>query len=128
MKIKAKLWSNTFFVLPLFFSILNKLIFHSLLIIFTILSSSLYHIHDEKKYRKLDYFFATSLVLYNIYLLFLSEFKQPYFTFAMIFVILGFLVKYKAKRPRKLNYNFYHSVWHLFCSLITLVCVLAFIN
>jgi len=67
----------------------------------------------------LDKIFASLLILSNIYLLYISNFKQPYFIIAFIFLIMGIYFLFKMKKD---DYE-----WYISSSIITLFCILSYI-
>ncbi len=125
MNINFKTWSNLFFIIPLYLSIYHHIYFHSILILLVIIFSTLHHIKNEKKFNIIDQISATLLILSNLYLCYLSNFKQPYFLLALLFVIISFYFYFKNK---KYKYNVNHSLWHIFSVIITLLCLLAYIK
>ena len=119
MPIKSPVWSNIFFVFPLILSLYYHLFAYSILILLVIIISTAYHLSNQKKFGLLDKIFAYLLIAYNLYLCYLSNFKQPYFFIALFFVIIGLYYLYIKKRD---DYE-----WHLSSALITIFCVLAFV-
>ncbi len=116
---KTKVWSNLFFIIPLIIALTNQLYIHSLLILMVFIFSTLYHYSNEKKFIIIDKIFAYLLILYNLYLCYLSNFKFPYFLLALLFILKGFYFYFIKKRD---NYE-----WHLSCAMITTFCILAYI-
>ncbi len=119
MKLKSKVWSNVFFLIPLFLAIWNQLYLHSIIILLVIISSTTYHLLEEKRFYKTDKIFAHILVLYNLYLCSLSNFKMPYFLLAVMFVFIGLYILYKKKKD--------DWEWHLCSTIITLLCIWGYI-
>ena len=87
------------------------------------LVSLYYHHTDEVGLKRTDKVLAYSVILSNLYILYLSDFKQPYFSVAIIFVIIAFYFLLTGKEHK---YDVYHGVWHLCSVVITLMCVLAY--
>ncbi len=116
---KSKVWSNIFFGIPLLIAIWNQLFFHTVLIIFVMFFSSMYHLHDEKKYKTIDRIFACILISYNLYLWYLSNFIQPYFSIVLFSVFIGLYIKL-VKKSDDLG-------WHLASAIITTFCILGYV-
>ncbi|MBT7903218.1 hypothetical protein HN587_05125 [Candidatus Woesearchaeota archaeon] len=117
--LNSKVWSNIFFIIPLTIAIWNHLILHSILLAGVIIFSCLYHAHKEKKFELIDKILAYSLIFYNLYLCYLSNFKQPYFLLALVFVFIGI---YYLRKKKKDDWE-----WHLSSAIITLLCILAYV-
>lgn len=120
MKLKPKVWSNLFFGIPFVIALYYQLIFHSLLIILVLIFSSIYHYSNEKKFGIEDKIFAYSLIIYNFYLCYLSNFKFPYILLALLFVFIGlyfFFIKKKDDYER-----------HISSAIVTIICLFAYIS
>jgi chromate transport protein ChrA len=120
MKIKSDIWSNSFFIIPLIITIYYQLILYSIIISLVIIFSTLYHLNKKNKFKILDRIFAWLLIIYNLYTIYLSNFKQPYTLLAIIFVFIGLYFLYYKKRD---NYE-----WHLSSSIITLFCIISLVT
>jgi hypothetical protein len=120
MRLKSKVWSNFFFIIPLVIALYYQLFFYSLIIMFVMVFSSIYHYSDEKKFRIEDKIFAYLLIAYNLYLYYLVNFKFPYFYLSLLFVLIGFYFLFFKKKD---DYE-----WHISSSLITIFCLLAYIT
>jgi len=118
MKIKSKVWSNVFFLIPLALSLYYSLYVYSLVLLLAIIFSIAYHLSSEKKFEFLDTLFAYIVIFYNFYLCYISGFKQPYFSLAVLFVIIGTYFLYVKKKD---DYE-----WHASCMAISLFCILAY--
>ena len=119
MRIKSAVWSNIFFLVPLGLAFYAHLLFCSLLILGAMVFSILYHLSEQKKFALLDKVFAYAVIGYNFYLCYLSNFRQPYFYLALLFVIIGLYFLYQKKKD---DYE-----WHAAAALITIFCILAVI-
>ncbi len=119
MKFNSKIWSNLFFLAPLIISLYYSLFLYSILVFLLFIFSFLYHISGEKKFLMADKIFAYLLIGSNLFLSYLSNFKEPYFLLAIVSVIFGFYFFYIKKRD---DYE-----WHFFCSMISLFCLLSYI-
>lgn len=120
-----KIWSNALFFIPLFMSLYNGIFMHSLVLLAVIAFSTLFHINNEQKWVFYDRFFAIVLIMYNSYLLFVSDFRQPYFFLALFFSFIAF---YFLRQQKKHGYDVHHSWWHIASSSITVFCILAYIG
>jgi hypothetical protein len=120
MKIKSKVWSNAFFIVPLVLTFWYSLYLHSIIISLVIVSSTIYHLSNEQKFKLTDKILAHILIAYNLYLCYLSEFKQPYFLLALVFVFLALYILYKKEKD--------DWEWHASSAMITLLCILAYVS
>ena len=111
------------FLIPATLSFYNKIYWHFIIILLSSCLSVLFHMNNEKKFVKLDRFFAAALMVSNFYLLYLSGFIFTYTILVVFFVAAGFYFLFKAKTK---EYNFNHSLWHISSVMITLLCALAY--
>lgn len=125
MNMNFKIWSNIFFLIPLLLSIYYQIWVHSMLIFAVMVFSTFYHIKNEKKWDVVDKTAAISLISFNLYLCYLSNFRQPYFFLALFFVMVAFYFYFKQKKS---NYDLNHSLWHLSSVFITVLCVVAYVT
>lgn len=117
------IWSNVPFVIPGLLAIYKGLWAYGLLIIVAAGVSYYYHHTDETALKRVDKTLAYAVIASNLYVLYLSGFKQPYFVIALLFVAIAFFFFFNGKEHK---YDVYHGMWH-FCSvIITLMCVLAY--
>jgi len=117
------IWSNVPFVIPGLLAIYKGLWAYGLLIIVAAGVSYYYHHTDETALKRVDKTLAYTVIVSNLYVLYLSGFKQPYFVIALLFVAIAFFFFFNGKEHK---YDVYHGMWH-FCSvIITLMCVLAY--
>lgn len=117
------IWSNVPFVIPGLLAIYKGLWAYGLLIIVAAGVSYYYHHTDETALKRVDKTLAYTVIASNLYVLYLSGFKQPYFVIALLFVAIAFFFFFNGKEHK---YDVYHGMWH-FCSvIITLMCVLAY--
>ena len=119
-----KIWSITFFFVPLFLAIYFKIWISVAILITVIISSILYHSANEKKYATIDNFLAWILIFTNLYISYLGNFYMPHFSIALIFVLLSFYFIGYGKK--KYGYNLSHGIWHICSSLITVLSILTF--
>ena len=117
------LWSNLPFFIPAAIACYKGLWLYGAIIVAAALVSLYYHHTDEVGLKRTDKVLAYSVILSNLYILYLSDFKQPYFSVAIIFVIIAFYFLLTGKEHK---YDVYHGVWHLCSVVITLMCVLAY--
>jgi uncharacterized membrane protein YccC len=117
------IWSNVPFVIPGLLAIYKGLWAYGILIIVAAGVSYYYHHTDETALKRIDKTLAYTVIASNLYVLYLSGFKQPYFVIALLFVAIAFFFFFNGKEHK---YDVYHGMWH-FCSvIITLMCVLAY--
>lgn len=117
------LWSNLPFFIPAAIACYKGLWLYGAIIAAAALVSLYYHHTDEVGLKRTDKVLAYSVILSNLYILYLSDFKQPYFSVAIIFVIIAFYFLLTGKEHK---YDVYHGIWHLCSVVITLMCVLAY--
>jgi hypothetical protein len=117
------LWSNLPFFIPAAIACYKGLWFYGAIIAAAALVSLYYHHTDEVGLKRTDKVLAYSVIFSNLYILYLSDFKQPYFSVAIIFVIIAFYFFLNGKEHK---YDVYHGLWHLCSAVIMLMCVLAY--
>ena len=79
------LWSNLPFFIPAAIACYKGLWLYGAIIAAAALVSLYYHHTDEVGLKRTDKVLAYSVILSNLYILYLSDFKQPYFSVAIIF-------------------------------------------
>jgi hypothetical protein len=129
MKLKKtstfKVWSNIFylpaFVLAAYYGLWITAFFVAAVVFFGVK----YHLSNEERFLWPDNTSAHLLIISNLYLCYASQFSAPYFWIALLFVCLGFFyyLFFQDKRQYSLN----HGLWHMYGSLITIFCILAFV-
>ena len=117
------LWSNLPFFIPAAIACYKGLWFYGAIIAAAALVSLYYHHTDEVGLKRTDKVLAYSVILSNLYILYLSDFKQPYFSVAIIFVIIA---SYFLLTGKEHKYDVYNGILHLCSVVITLMCVLAY--
>ena len=116
-------WSNVPFIIPAILAVYKGLWAYGILIAVAAGVSYYYHHTDETSLKRVDKFLAYSVITANLYVLYLANFKLPYFLIAIVFVAIAFYFFLTGKDHK---YDVYHGMWH-FCSvIITLMCVLAY--
>ena len=119
MRTKSKVRSHIFFLVPLLIAVYHQLRIYTILIALVIIFSTAYHRSNEKEYHIRDNIFAYGLIIYNLYICYLSQFKEPYFALALLFVIIGFYFFFWKKRD---DYE-----RHISAAMVTMCCILAYI-
>lgn len=117
------LWSNVPFVIPGLLAVYKGLWAYGLLIIVAAGVSYYYHHTDETALKRVDKVLAYSVITANLFVLYLSHFRQPYFVIALLFVAIAFFFFFNGKEHK---YDVYHGMWHLCSVIITMMCVLAY--
>ena len=115
-------WSNFFFLLPLYLSLTQHLYFSALVISFSLVSGIVYHSSRESSFLYVDRAAAWLLILNNLILAYLGDFNRPYFPLALVCLILALYYHYVPGQRKE--YAVRHSLWHLFGALITVFCIL----
>lgn len=124
-KVTSKTRSNIFFIIPLGLAIYFNIWILWIILTIVVIFSSLYHQSNERKWKTYDEIFAIFLMTYNLYLCFLGNFTQPYFLLCIISVIVALWFYF---RENKSNYEYNHSLRHIFSASITILCILVFIK
>ena len=119
-----KIIPELFFIIPLILTLVEGLYIYSAIITLSIISALLYHLNKEKRFLVLDVILSTTLISTNLYYVYLSSFKFPYFHIALLALVASF---YFWMRAQKSNYDFNHSMWHLSSITITVCCILAYV-
>ncbi len=119
-----KIITELFFIIPLILTLVEGLYIYSAIITLSIISALLYHLNKEKRFLVLDVILSTTLISTNLYYVYLSSFKFPYFHIALLALVASF---YFWMRAQKSNYDFNHSMWHLSSITITVCCILAYV-
>lgn len=117
------IWSNIPFCIPAGIAIAKGLWLYGLLIFLAASISYYYHHTNETEFKNVDKVLAYSVIATNLYILYLSNFRQPYFVIALVFVAIAFYFFLTGKDHK---YDVYHGMWHLCSVVITLMCVLAY--
>lgn len=120
-----KVWSNIFFLLPLFFAIQNRIFWYSTVIGVMILVSLFYHLSNEKKYFYRDCLVSTILMTSNFILLIFGKWLLP---FSMITIFFAIIAIYFYTIQFKKNYNLNHGLWHFFSAIVCCFSILTFIS
>jgi len=118
-----KIITELLFIIPLTLTLVEGLYIYSAIITLSIISALLYHNYKEKRFLALDAILSTALISTNLYYVYLSNFKYPYFHIALLALIASF---YFWMRAQKSNYDFNHSMWHISSVTITVCCILAY--
>ncbi len=130
---KLKILTEFIFLIPMAITFWFGLYIYTAIIALSLAIGILYHLHEEKKFFELDVFVSLILIATNLYFVYLSSFKFPYFHLALISLLASI---YFWTKGRKTNYqgtlmpsgyDFNHSMWHISSMLITLFCILAYI-
>ena len=117
------IWSNVPFFIPAVLAVQKGLWAYGLLIAVATVISLMHHIENGINVKRIDQFFALSVIAANLYVLHLSGWRQPYFAIALVFVATAFYFFLKGKNRK---YDLYHGLWHLSSVVITMMCVLAY--
>ncbi|MFA6550389.1 MAG: hypothetical protein WCT36_03475 [Candidatus Gracilibacteria bacterium] len=119
---KLKIITELLFVAPFILALTAGFYLYSAIIALSIVSALFYHFSKEKRFFVIDVVVSVGLIMTNLYFVYLSGFKYPYFYLAIIALVFSF---YYWMRAQKSNYDFNHSMWHIASVMITLFCVLA---
>lgn len=112
--------SNAAFAVPIPLFLGHGLILSGFLTLGALVSSTLYHGSDRRRWRKLDVCAAWALVANNLWLLAASGGRQPFFSLALLLLGVGLLIFYGLESD--------DWEWHTCSAGITLLCGLAFVT
>jgi hypothetical protein len=87
------------------------------------IASTVYHLHDEKKYKYTDYFFANMALVATVWVLVTGNHVVPFLitSIAMLGIAMFFYV-----REFQHEYDVNHAAWHVFSALFTFFAILAY--
>jgi hypothetical protein len=125
MKLGIKEWSNFLFIIPLILALIFRIYVMAFIIALTMIVSLVYHLYREKEWVRFDRVTALTLIIANVVLCFLFKFSFPYFYLALLFVCVAFYFYLSTNRH---NFQIYHSLWHLSSVIITIFCLIGYIN
>jgi hypothetical protein len=120
---KPVVWSNIFFILPLYLSFALKIYWYIPLLAFVIFFSMSYHFAKQKKYYNHDHLLAILLIICNFYLFFSGGFNEIYSYLIPFFIIITLSFHYYRK---KTMYQGLHALWHLSSAILTSLCLLTY--
>lgn len=114
-------WSNGFFAIPFSFALFFGVFPHALIIALTTLTSCIYHFYHEEKFFRFDKIMAWLLMLTNLSLIWRAGF--PFFHTAITFSTAAVAIYFHTQKRRRL---FYHGLWHMTASTVTLLSLLTY--
>lgn len=138
MKFKESFALNTniFFLIPLYFAIIFGVQVHGILIASVFVFSTIFHFlkptgpilrDDMKKLNTQQTFFlwvdtiaGAFLIFFNLYVFWQKGFPVGFWYATIISIIALYIFFFKTKNK---EYNFYHGIWHILASIITLIAV-----
>ena len=120
------LWSNIFFLMPIFFAFEFTLYWYVLVLGLSLVLSILYHGSRETRFQKPDIFFAWLLMACNLVILLLGGLSP--FLPALGCLITAALAIYVFTHQTKENYKIYHSLYHLLAAGIRLLALIVYIR
>lgn len=120
-KFNLPLWSNVPFIIPAIIALQKGWLAYAILLLTATAVSITYHATREQMLSRTDRILATSVIIANLYLFYLSGFRQPYFSIALLFVFIAFYFFFKARKDYSVN----HGLWHLSSVVITMMTVLS---
>ena len=123
---KFQFWSNLFFLVPLIYSLINKVWWYSVIVLVATAISFIYHFNKKNKFSLyIDSIFSRALIVANIFLLFFGHWKMPYGLLALISATLALSFYFiKNKRNRDID----HGLWHFFSSLVCFFCLATYLT
>jgi len=123
--LRLKVVSNLVFIIPLVLALTHKIYLHAFIIGLVFLVSTLHHYNNEKFLDKTDTLLAATLICINILIWY--QFKHlPFYFYSVI--ALSILSGYVYFHRKKGEYEILHPVWHLVASLITIICIVGYVQ
>lgn len=116
------IWSNASFLIPAFAASQKGLMAYALLIIITAVVSYWHNRNNSEVINFMFQILALGLVSTNLYILYLSGWRQPYFAIALIVAAITGYVYFKGNKN---SHDVYSGLWRLLSAIFTLMCVLA---
>lgn len=117
------IWSNAPFLVPAFAASQKGLFAYALLIIITALVSFWRQRTASENVGFINQVITLGLVSTNLYVLYLSGWRQPYFAIAILFGLIALYFYFKSSKSKS---NAHHGFWLLALVAFTLMCVLAY--
>ncbi len=117
-------WSNIFYLTPLVAAVSFELWGIAALLGALFIFSTAFHYSHEVSYALADKLTAFAVIFVNIVLLALGGFSIFYIALVGAFLALGLYVRYVQEKGNRSG--FYHGVWHLIASFVTLLCILSY--
>lgn len=117
-------WSNLFFLIPFALSIKFEIFYYSLILGIVIMISTLFHYSNNFKFRYLDIFISTILIISNLYLLSIGGWKLPFSLVTILIAVLAILVYYFQFRSHRI---LLHNIWHILSAFICYFSILTFL-
>lgn len=119
---RFKNMSSAFFLVPVGFALYFKgYVFGSIVFISTI-TSFLYHLSRERRYLRIDTFFAYAMMLMNLVIFFVVGFDSLFIWLGVFLVLISLFLHFTENH----HYNFNHALWHLSSSLATSLFIIAY--
>ncbi len=116
-----KLWSNLFFLIPLVVALYNHLYWYALILGTVFIISLVFHfIKENRILYYLDASLSAVLMVANFALLFMGQWSLPFSLLAVIMALLALFFYFRKGD----NYDFNHSLWHIFSAGVCLFCLL----
>ena len=117
-------WSNVFYLVPLFAALYFNLGTVSIALFFLIIFSTAFHAFNEEEFVLTDIDAAWTVVIINVGLLAFGPYKPIYIAIVFALTIPAMYTRYFIeKRDRG---GTAHGFWHLFSAAATLVCILSY--
>ncbi len=117
-----KLSSSFFFIIPGMIGFYTKNISLGIIPVLSLITSLLFHSHNEKKYENMDITFAYAQMTMNLILTILVGVKNHFIQLGIFFVLISLYLYFNQQK----NYNLYHGLWHLTSSIATSFFILGY--
>jgi hypothetical protein len=118
--------SHLLLVAPFGLAVWFGLYLYAAIIALASITSTLYHLADEKKFVLSDHAFAYLIISTNFFFAWLGGFASPYFPMAIFLGALALHFHSTGRHDRQ-QYNLFHALWHTVCACITILCILTFV-
>jgi hypothetical protein len=119
-------WSNLFFLIPLFVAVIYGAYWYAILLLAVLIVSFDFHFfYEANEVYYLDVIFSALLMVSNLTLLFWGHWALPYSITAVVFACIALFFYFKSSVE---NYYLNHSIWHVFSSGVSLLCLMTFLT
>ncbi len=122
---RFSVWSNFFFLVPLYVAFTNNLWVAVGLICSVVIFGLGYHLSRRRYLLEFDSTAGWLLIGTNWALCYIGNFAFPYFAYALAALCAGMYFFYWGQE--KYDYELNHGLWHLSCALITLFSILTYV-
>ncbi len=117
-------WSNIFFIFPLYLAFILKVYWYIPLLVLVIFFSMRYHFSKQKRYHLHHHILNLILLFFNFYLFFSGGLNEIFAYLIPFFIIITLSFHHYRKR---VMYQGLHALWHLSSAFLTSLCLLTYV-